>query len=189
MLSLLKKILKPAGTGRSNCSLQAQLQTAFREMGLYRTGQLLAAWSLQSASVCCATAVVCGAAEVWVFRPFISFFSSREREAGMPGHRGRAAGHSGCAQCHDRVAPESAGRDRDAVFLSQGTFPIRCWTLALPTAQSMLILFRSSSGRADIGITPCWWEFGLGASRRLPLQSLSNRKASELGFLLGFINP
>lgn len=91
MLSLLKKILKPAGTGRSNCSLQAQLQTAFREMGLYRTGQLLAAWSLQSASVCCATAVVCGAAEVWVFRPFIFFFllekEKRECQAIVDGLR------------------------------------------------------------------------------------------------------
>lgn len=107
----------------------------------------------------------------------------------MPGHRGWAAGHLGCAQRHHRVAPEGAGRDRDAVFLSQGTFPIPCWILALPVARSMLILFRLPSGHADIDTALCWWEFGVGASRRLPLQSLSNRKAAELGFLFGFINP
>ncbi|KAF1565705.1 E3 ubiquitin-protein ligase TRAIP, partial [Eudyptes schlegeli] len=52
--------LQPAGTGRSNCSVQTLVQTALREMALYRNGQLLAAWSLrlQAVSVSCAPAAV-----------------------------------------------------------------------------------------------------------------------------------
>ncbi|NXJ64733.1 TRAIP ligase, partial [Rostratula benghalensis] len=37
--------LQPAGTGRSNCSVQILVQTALKGMALYRNGQLLAAWN------------------------------------------------------------------------------------------------------------------------------------------------
>lgn len=67
----------------------------------------------------------------------------------MPGSCGWAEGHSGCAQCHNRVAPEGAGRDRDAVLLSQGTFPVPDRTLTLTIAQSVLVLLKISAGPAN----------------------------------------
>lgn len=67
----------------------------------------------------------------------------------MPGRCGWAEGHSGCAQCHNRVTPEGAGRDRDAVLLSQGTFPICGRTSVLTIAQSVLVLLKITADPAN----------------------------------------
>lgn len=156
----MKKILKPAGTGRSNCSVQTLVQTALREMALYRNGQLLAAWSLrlQAVSVCCAPAAVGQLKSGLPSHNLFLFFFSRERKAGMPGCCGWAEGHTGCAQCHNRIAPEGAGRDRDAVLLSQGTFPIPGRTLALTIVQLVLVLLKVSASPAnkEIALVGVW---------------------------------
>ncbi|NXC73915.1 TRAIP ligase, partial [Anhinga anhinga] len=74
--------LQPAGTGSSNCSVQTLVQTALREMALYRNSQILVAWSLrlQAVSVCCAPAAV---GQLKSRLPghdlFLSFFPEKEK--------------------------------------------------------------------------------------------------------------
>lgn len=43
---------------------------------------------------------------------------------GVPGHCGWAVGCSGHMWCHNRVALEAAGRDRETLFLPQETCEI-----------------------------------------------------------------
>lgn len=150
MLSLVKKILKPAGTGRSSCSAQTLVQTALGEMAPWEQ-PAPAAWSprLQAVAICCASAAVGQLKSGLLGHDLFFVFFSRERKAGMPGHCGWAEGHSGCAQCHHRVAPEGAGRDRDAVLLSQGTLPIPSRTSAPTVAQLVLVLLKVSTGLAN----------------------------------------
>lgn len=98
----------------------------------------------------------------------------------MPSCCGWAEGHSGCAECHNRVSPESAGRDRDAVLLSQGTFLVPGRTLALTPAQVVLVLLKVSAGPAseEVVLVGVWiW------CLETPVSLISERqKGSVTGF-------